>query len=849
MKVDGVVARIKPLITPAFVLTMIATANNLVLANFTLIGRETRRGPGGGRQSAEDDIALRDLIQFAACASGLGVRCLLLGGAALVSVAAHGNAMAQVSLPQLPAPFAGVADEDRALSTPDWPKLITAPKGAPNVLLVLLDDVGFGATSITGGPIAAPALDRLAHEGLRYNNFHVNALCSPTRGALLSGRNDHAIGFGTVVDAAAGYPGYNSIWPKSAASIAAVLRDNGYNTAAFGKWHNTPIWEAGPAGPFDHWPTGLGFDYFYGFLAGDDSQWEPRLYRNNVPVEPWGKPLDGYHLTTDLADDAIHWLHMHEAVAPQKPFFIYFATGATHEPHQVPQKWIDKYTGKFDQGWDKLREETFARQKAQGIIPANADLTPRPAELPAWDSLTPDQKKLLAHQAEVYAGFLEQTDYEVGRLVDAIRRAGQADNTLVLYIVGDNGASGEGGLDGHDLLDVDGKAAPLDQRLKIARDLGSDLYFNHYAVGWAWGLDAPFQWTKQVASHLGGTTDPLVAVWPAKITDRGAVRGQFQHVTDIAPTIYQAAGITPPDTVDGVKQLPLEGHSLLPSFTNAHAPSTHPLQYFEMVGNRGIYKDGWWAGSRHLPPWQTFGEIWLNTPVGNHPWELYYLTDDYSQAHDLAAKNPDKLKEMVALFDSEAKRNNVYPLALNPSSLPYVSEGQTHFVYAPDVARITQQQLPSLRGHSYTLTADITVPDAGADGVILADGGVAGGVVLYLKDGKPTFEANAYGNVSGLVSAPDRLPPGHNIIEADIAPDPSGKGPDAAPRSGFARLPMPEAVTLKVNGNTVAHGKIANYVGIYGETLDIGRDLGSPVSRTESAPFTGNITSVTLDLK
>jgi arylsulfatase len=610
------------------------------------------------------------------------IRSLAIAGTAVAPVAA----MAQVSLPQAPAPFKGVVNEDRAKSKPDWPKIITAPPGAPNVLLVLIDDVGFGATSITGGPISAPALDRLAHEGLRYNNFHVNALCSPTRAALLSGRNDHEIGFGTVTEGATGYPGYNSVWPRSAASIAAVLRDNGYSTAAFGKWHNTPAWEVGPAGPFNHWPNALGFDYFYGFMAADDSQWEPRLYRNNVPVEPWGKPADGYHLTIDLADDAIHWLHEHDAVAPQKPFFIYFATGATHEPHQVPQKWIDKYKGRFDEGWDKMRAETFARQKAEGIIPANAELTPRPAELPAWDSLTSDQKKLLAHQAEIYAGFLEQTDHEVGRVVDAIRAAGQADNTLVLYIVGDNGASGEGGLEGHDIADANGKPKPLDQRLKVSPALGSDMYFNHYAVGWAWGLDAPFQWTKQVASHLGGTTDPLVAVWPAKITDHGAVRGQFQHVTDIAPTIYEAAGITPPDTVDGVKQWPLEGHSIVASFTNANAPSTHPLQYFEMLGNRGIYKDGWWAGSRHVLPWEIFGLKYLTTPIGNHPWELYNLTEDYSQAHDLAAKNPAKLKEMVALFDSEAKRNNVYPLVPNFGAPPYVSQGQTHFVYAPEAS-------------------------------------------------------------------------------------------------------------------------------------------------------------------
>jgi arylsulfatase len=758
-------------------------------------------------------------------------------------------AFAAEILPKAPAPFNGVINADRDKSTPDWPKPVKAPAGAPNVLLVLLDDVGFGATSVSGGPISTPALDQLAAGGLRYNNFHVNSLCSPTRAALLSGRNDHQIGFGTVTEIAAGYPGYNSIWPKSAGSLAEVLRQNGYSTAAFGKWHNTPSWEVSPAGPFDHWPTGLGFEYFYGFLGGQDSQWLPRLYRGTVPVEPSKTAEQGYHLTTDLADDAISWLHQHDSVAPDKPFFLYFATGAAHTPHHVAPEWIAKYKGKFDQGWDKLREETFARQKAAGIIPANAELTPRPAELPAWDSLSPEQQKLLAHQAEIYAGFLEQTDHEVGRVVQAIRDEGKGDDTLVLYIVGDNGSSAEGGLEGSDARTVEGKPAPLAARSAIADQLGSETFFNHYSAAWAWGLDAPFQWTKQVASHLGGTTDPLVVSWPAKIKDKGAVRSQFQHVTDIAPTIFELAGIKPPEVIDGVKQIPLEGKSLAASFTDAKAPSTHRVQYFEMVGNRGIYKDGWWAGARHLLPWQAISDGG-KTPIGQHPWELYNLSEDYSQAHDLAAQNPQKLKELVALFESEAKRNNVYPLAPLPVAQPSLANGRTHFVFRPGVERLTPRNVPVLRGRSHSLTASVEIPPGGAQGVIIADGGRNAGFTLYVKNGKPVYEVSANGHVAGRIEGAEALPPGKATITVEVTRETTGEI-DRSIRSLFSTTPEPAGVRLLVNGTVVGEGRIANLVSIYGETLDIGKDLGSPVSADYPKPaaFTGTIETVALDLK
>jgi arylsulfatase len=727
---------------------------------------------------------------------------------------------------------------------------VQAPKDAPNIVLILLDDVGFGASSITGGPVHAPALEKLAKQGLLYDNFHVNALCSPTRASLLSGRNDHKIGFGIVTDAASGFPGYNAEWPRSAATIAEVLKDNGYSTAAFGKWHNTPPWEIGPGGPFDHWPNALGFEYFYGFLGGDDSQYETRLYRNTTPAEPWGTPAQGYHLTADLANDAIHWLHQHDAVEPDRPFFLYFATGATHQPHQVPQTWIDQYKGKFDQGWDKLREEIFARQKAAGIVPANAELTKRPAEIPAWDSLTPSQKQLLSHQAEVYAGFLAQTDYEVGRLLDDVRAEGHGDNTLVLYIVGDNGASAEGGLEGRDAETADGEAQPIGSRLQVINQFGSDLYFNHYAAGWAWGLDAPFQWSKQVASHLGGTTDPLVVAWPAKITAHGAVRGQFGHVTDIAPTIYQVAGITPPAQVNGVPQLPFDGVSLAATFTDANAKSNHHVQYFETIGNRGIYQDGWWAGDRHMLPWELSPAKWITTPIGNHPWELYNLNEDYSQAHDLAAANPAKLKELEDLFDSEAKRNNVYPLLPFPLGAPSLANGRTHYRFRGDVERITQLQLPNLRGKEFTLTAKVNVPQGGADGVVIADGGRYSGLALYVQHGTPVFEVSAFGNTAGRVTASDKLAPGANTIEVDVTPvsqNPLANGL----LSLFNGKPLPVTAELRVNGKDEGKADIANVANIDNETLDVGKDLGSTVSAAYAGPFAfaGTIGEVTLDIK
>lgn len=756
------------------------------------------------------------------------------------------SASAQEVLPKPPAPFSGKIDPDPSQSVPSWPEPVKAPAGAPNVIVILLDDVGFSTSEALGGPVKTPEIDRLARAGLLYNNFHVSALCSPTRAALLSGRNDHQVGFGTIGEAASGYPGYNSVWPKSAASIAEVLKDNGYSTAAFGKWHNTPTWEVSAAGPFDRWPTGLGFEYFYGFIAGQDDQWVPRLYQNTVAVEPSGKGT----LNTALANDAIRWLHQHDAVAPEKPFFLYFAPGATHKPHQVAAQWIAKYKGKFDLGWDKMREETFKRQKALGVIPANAELTPRPKELPAWDSLTPAEKKLLAHQMEVYAGFMEETDHEVGRMLQAVRDEGQWDNTLVLYIVGDNGASAEGGLEGDDAAHVDGSRAPVAERLKTMNKLGSDAYMNHYAAGWAWGLDAPFQWTKQVASHLGGTTDPLIVSWPAKIA-RAGVRGQFQHVTDIAPTIYEAAGIKAPDEVNGVKQMPLEGRSIVATFNAPDAPSEHRTQVFESMSNAAIYHDGWWAGRRTFVPWKVFSPE--RTGNTEHPWELYDLRNDYSQAHDLAAAHPEKLEEMKALFDAEARRTDIYPVSSSFAFAPARDGERKHFVFRSGVDRIQPQILRNAKWTSHTITADVAVTSAKANGVIIAEGGgqggyTLGGFTLYLKDGHPVYEVTAYGNPAGKIVSPITVKPGkvHIVVDVDLAPIPASGNKLASyynPTHGTARL--------FVNGQAAGETTVANISAVYGETLDIGKDTGSPVSRAYRAPFAfdGVIDKVVVDFK
>ena len=759
---------------------------------------------------------------------------------------------------------ARASDEDKKPSWPTapvhqvpaqgWPESPKAPAGSPNVVLILLDDVGFGATSALGGPIQTPTFDRLAQNGLRYNSFHMNALCSPTRAALLTGRNNHQVGFGSISEWSAPYPGYNTYIPKSAATIAEVLKENGYSTSAYGKWHNTPTWQVNPAGPFDHWPTGLGFEHFYGFNQAADSQYYPRIFNDTTPVEPSTTPQEGYHFTTDITDNAIRWLHQHDAVANDKPFFIYYATGATHTPHHVDKKWVEKYKGKFDQGWDAIRRETFERQKKLGLIPANAEFTERPESLPSWASLTAQQKKLLAHEAEVYAGFLEQTDYEVGRLLEAVREEGKSDNTIVLAILGDNGASAEGGLEGTDARDINGNKKTIEDRENVYDLLGSELYYNHYAASWAWGLNSPFVGTKQDASHLGGTTDPLIISWPGHIRDVGGVRTQFSHVNDIAATIYELTGAKFPEAVDGVKQIPLEGKSLVYTFDNPNIPTRHTLQYFTTSGNRAIYKDGWWAGNRFQWTWEsTYG---LSGPgkddksIDVRPWELYNLNEDFSQAHNLADKYPEKLKELIQVFDAEATRNNAYPIlpgrALNPAS---PSANKTIFRYHSGVDRLNANAAPSLTGRPYSITADVEIPvSEKVNGVILAQGGELGGVSLFVRENVVCFDVNAFANHSGKLIATAPLQPGRNHLELTVTPAevvPAGDNPFAG------RRPSPGDAELKLNGKSVGHAHFENVNISAGETLDIGSDLGSPVSNDYKSPgrFTGKIDQLTVELR
>ncbi|MFN8625951.1 MAG: arylsulfatase [Candidatus Binatia bacterium] len=766
-------------------------------------------------------------------------------GVTLGLFGAHGpSAWAEEVLPK-PQPFRGKIDASIAKSVPAWPAAPQAPAGAPNVVLILLDDVGFGAASTFGGPTATPELDRLAANGLRYNRFHVTGMCSPTRAALLTGRNHHQVGFGAVAEAASGYPGYDMTWKRETASIAEVLKQHGYSTAAFGKWHNTPGWELGPTGPFAHWPTGLGFDYFYGFFMGENSQWEPILYRNTLPVDAPATPAEGYHFTTDIVNDAIRWIHRHDAVVPGKPFFLYLAPGATHAPLQVPKEWIAPYQGKFDRGWDALREETFARQKKLGVIPADAELTPRPAEFPAWGSLSADARRLVARQMEVYAGFLAHTDHEVGRLLNEIRKAPYNDNTLIIYIVGDNGASGEGGMEGSDITYASNFGAVTDLKTQLSHmaELGSEKLDNHYATPWAWAANTPFQWVKQMAGHLGADRDPMIVSWPARIKDRGGLRTQFQHVTDVVPTILDAAGIVAPDVVNGVTQLPMAGTSFLATFGNAQAPSRHTTQYFEIFGNRGIYKDGWWAGTIHTLPWSRKP---VAPTLDEDRWELYHLDVDYSQAHDLAAREPQKLAALQAEFDKEARRNQVYPLLPTPyAGVPSPATGRTAFQFAGDVTRVPQSVLPELT-RSHRITADLTVPAKPTQGVIIAEGGRFGGFSLYVKDGRLVYENNTFGQFHTALTSAQPLPPGQVQVVFDFVADAAPSSPMVSAASGLGRL--------SVNGKPVAEGRFEHYgvfqSSIY-EPLDIGRDSASPVSAAYESPyaFTGTIEQVRIDLQ
>jgi arylsulfatase len=746
----------------------------------------------------------------------------------LLALSTVGAFAQEVVLPKPQPPFQGRIGRTVQDSMPDFPKGVEAPAGAPNILLILTDDVGFGASSTFGGPIQTPNFQRIADAGLRYNMFHTTALCSPTRAALITGRNHHTNASGVITEMATGFPGYNSLVPKSSGSVGEVLKENGYNTSWFGKMHNVPDWMSSQAGPFDLWPSGLGFEYFYGFIGGDSDQWHPALYENTKPIEPYlGNP--NYILDRDLADKAIGWMRMQHALAPTKPWLLYYATGTAHAPHHAPKDWIAKYKGQFDQGWDKVREETLARQIRLGIIPANTQLTKRPDELPAWDSLSADQKRLYARMMEVYAGALSHADNQIGRLLDAVQESGQLDNTLVIFIMGDNGASAEGSLQGttNEVATAgNGITENLPYLLSMIDQLGGPLTYNHYPVGWAHAMDTPMQWTKQVASHFGGTRNGMVISWPARIKDKGGMRSQFSHIIDIVPTIYEAIGVTPPTILDGVQQKPLEGVSMAYTFDNANAQTRHSTQYFELVGNRGIYKDGWMASTTPLRlPWVT--TVGSEANPDDFKWELYNINEDFSQANNLAERNPGKLKELQDAFDIEARKYNVYPLdssfasRVDPSIRPSLTRGRTEFTYYPGMVRIPEGSAPDFKNKSWAIAAEVTIPDNGASGVLATIGGRFGGWVLLLQDSKPQF---AYG-VSNQpqhkfrVASDRAIPPGNHVVRFNFKYDGGGIGKDATG-------------TLFVDGNEVAQGKIPQSTVVrfsLDETFDVGEDTGTPV--------------------
>lgn len=764
----------------------------------------------------------------------------------MLSIAFALTTSAQKVLPEPAPPFKGKIELGYKNSTPDFPQPVRAPKGAPNIFLVLLDDVGYGASSTFGGPINTPTLERLATNGLKYTNFHTTALCSPTRAALIMGRNHHSVHTGVIMEAATGYPGYDSLVGKDTATVAEVLRQLGWNTAWFGKQHNVPDWQSSDAGPFDLWPTGLGFEYFYGFVGGDTNQWRPNLYEGTHPIEPYlGMP--DYNLDYDLADRAIDYLHRHDAVAPDKPFLLYYAPGATHAPHHPRKEWIERYKGKFDQGWDEVRKETLARQKAMRIFPESTDLTTRSAGIPAWDSLSADQKKLYARMMEIYAGYLEQTDHNVGRVLGAIQEMGQLDNTLVIYIVGDNGASAEGSLQGvsNEMTFFNGIPEDLKQVLARADELGTWKSYNHYPVGWAHAMDAPFQWAKQVASHYGGTANGLVVSWPARIKKVGQMRTQWHHVIDIVPTIYEVTSVTAPSSVNGVKQKPIEGVSMVYSFDHPDAPSTRTTQYFEMLGNRGIYHDGWIACTTPpSPPWSPGGpEV---DPITGYKWELYNVTKDPTEAHDVADENSDKLQELQDLFYAEAKKYDVLPIdnsktvRMGPGIRPSLIEGRTSFTYYDGDVRIPEGSSPETKNRSFAIKAEVEIPAKGASGMIITQGGLFGGWALYLDKGKPTFYYNTVNLYHYTISSPQTLTAGKHTLALDFKYDGGGVG-----KGGTG--------ILSADGKQIAQGKIERTVPIryaLDEGLDVGEDTGTPVNLTYDVPFkfTGKIGKVTIDL-
>lgn len=731
---------------------------------------------------------------------------------------------------------------------PQFPRPVEPPAGAPNVVLILLDDAGYGQFSTFGGGIASPTMEALAEEGLRYTQFHTTALCSPTRASLITGRNHHSAATGVIAETATGYDGYTGIIPRSAGTIGEVLRQNGYMTAWIGKNHNTPAWETSAAGPFDHWANGLGFDYFYGFNAGDMNHFNPVLYENRDLVPASTDP--DYYLTTDIADHAIAWVRKVKSIAPDKPFFLYVAPGATHSPHQVPEKWIEPYEGKFDAGWDAYREETLKRQKALGVVPESTDLTARSEGLPAWDTLNADQKRLYARMMEVFAGYGANADYEMGRVIEAVKALPDAENTIFIYIAGDNGSSAEGGLEGstNENLFFNGFAETWQENIEVIDELGGPKHFNHFPSSWAHAMNTPFQWTKQVASHFGGTRNPMIVDWPGQITDAGGVRGQFTHVIDIVPTLYEVIGVTPPETLNGVPQKPIEGTSFAYTFADPDAKERHRTQYFELGSNRGIYHDGWMASALAFVPWEPNRS---GFDVDTQKWELYNVAEDYSQARDLAAENPAKLRELQDLWWAEAAKYDVLPLdwraseRLNAEAMgrPTLAGDTTRFTYYPGQIGLPNEASPRILNKSWSITTYIDVPEGGAEGMVVTQGGLVGGYGLYIREGKPVFVYNYLSLDRPTLTGPDPLPAGKVKLEVAFdyhgAPGEFGKG---------------ATVEMKVNGAVVAKEELEKTIPVQislGEGLDVGMDVGSAVDFAYQPPFpfTGGIEAVTVDLR
>jgi arylsulfatase A-like enzyme len=754
---------------------------------------------------------------------------------------------------QLPPPdpkFGGVIKDTATDSKPWWPPTVVPPKGAPNILLIMTDDQGYGVCSTFGGVIPTPALDRIAKAGLRYTQFHSTALCSPTRAALITGRNHHSSGFGVISEQATGYPGYDSIITKDKATIGEILKENGYATSWFGKNHNTPTYLYSLAGPFDQWPSGMGFEYFYGFMGGETNQWTPYLFRDHTAIFPWiGKP--GYNLITDMADEAIKYLTELNAAAPEKPFFLYYVPGGTHAPHHPTPEWIAKMKGKFDMGWNQLREQIFANQKKLGVIPPNTELTPWPDLLPKWDTLNPTQKKVYAHQAEIFGAYAAYTDHEIGRVIQAVEDLGKLDNTLIIYISGDNGTSAEGSAIGttFDLAAIQGIDMPVDAQLKFYNVLGSDLTTPHMSVAWSWAFDTPFKWTKQIASYFGGTRQGMAISWPGHIKDVGGIRPQFHHIIDIVPTILEVTGIQPPATVNGVAQKPIEGISMAYTFdsANANAPSKRDTQYFEMFGNRALYHDSWIATTvPPQPPW-LMGTVKMPDVLTGYKWELYNIADDFSENTDLGAKNPDKLKELQGLFMDEARKYQVLPLdnsilerILAPR--PSATAGRTEFTYSGEVSGLPSGNAPNLLTRSYSITAEVEIPTKGAEGMLNTLGGRFGGYGLYLVKGKPVFTYNLLALEKFRWEGPQRLTPGKHTILFDFKYDGPGMG-----KGGTG--------VLSVDGKEVARKAIPHTVPAImtiDESFDVGVDTRTGVEDKDYKPpfrFTGKLDKLTIKLE